>query len=154
MLRASVVVIASVPKKYLLFITLISGVLLALGFGIVYRADSSQGLRLGDKNFTVEYARTEAERSKGLSGRSEIGENNAMIFVSDKDQLQCFWMKDMRFAIDIIWLDANKRIVATEQNVSPSSYPESFCHNGQFVVEVAAGEVVRLGLNNGAAARF
>ena len=35
-------------------------------------------------------------------------------------------MKDMRFPIDIVWLDENKNIVGIERGVSPDSYPETY----------------------------
>ena len=48
----------------------------------------------------------------------------------------------MKFSIDIIWLDANKKVVQLEKNVPPSSYPNTFCaDNAQYVIELNAGQV-------------
>jgi uncharacterized membrane protein (UPF0127 family) len=49
-----------------------------------------------------------------------------MLFVFDAPQRQGFWMKDMKFAIDIVWLDESKSIVHIESNVLPSSYPQIY----------------------------
>lgn len=100
------------------------------------------------QSFNIERADTEASRKKGLSGRDSIGAKDAMLFVFDKPGQRCMWMKDMKFSIDMVWLDASKRIVAIEHNVSPDTYPKNFCHdNAQYVLEFAAGTAKRLGLS-------
>ena len=153
-LRANVVVIASVPRKYLVFLTVVATVLFALGFGIYQRSSSVESLRIADHRFSVEFARTDAERTRGLSGRSSLGAQQSMIFVSSEAYQQCFWMKDMQFPIDMVWLDSQKRITAIESNVDPSSYPKSYCHEGQYVVELATGTATKYGFKTGDLATF
>lgn len=92
------------------------------------------------KGYIGEYARTAEARSKGLSGRESLADHSAMVFVFDAQAERCFWMKDMRFAIDIVWLDSKKHVTAVEKNIQPSTYPSNFCHNGQYVVELKAGQ--------------
>lgn len=154
MQRASVVVTASVPRKYFLFLTLISGVLIALGIGIVYKADPGSRFSIANESFTAEYAITDAEKARGLSGRPSISEESVMVFSWDQPRQRCIWMKDMQFSIDIVWLDASKRVAAMEQNVSPGSYPRQFCHDGQHVLEFKAGTVANIGLKSGDTAQF
>ena len=65
-----------------------------------------------------------------------------MLFVyGDASTERCFWMKDMNFAIDMIWLDKDRQIVTIQSNVSPDSYPKSFCPDkpAQYVLEVNSG---------------
>ena len=113
-------------------------------------ASNSGVVRIGSEVFNAEYALTDQSRQKGLSGRTDFSANSAMVFVFDKTAQRCFWMKDMNFAIDIVWLDDKKRVVAHQQNVQPNSYPSTYCHEGtQYVVEFAAGTTNRLGLNPG-----
>lgn len=142
------------PRKYLVFLTIVSAVLLALGFGIYQRSGSATSLRIANHRFSVEFARTDAERMRGLSGRPSLSAQQSMIFVSSTSYRQCFWMKDMQFPIDMVWLDSQKRITAIESNVDPKSFPASYCHEGQYVVELAAGTAVKHGLKTGDLATF
>ena len=56
-------------------------------------------------------ADTPEARQQGLSGRAGLGESEGMLFVFPKDGEYAFWMKDMRFSIDILWLSGNGTIV-------------------------------------------
>jgi len=68
-------------------------------------------------NVDAEVADTAAKRKKGLSKRDSLPLNQGMLFVFEQSGMYGFWMKDMKFPIDIIWLDENKRIVDIVQNV-------------------------------------
>lgn len=59
------------------------------------------------------------DRKKGLSGQGSLPITSGLLFVFDNSALYPFWMKDMRFAIDIIWIDENKKIVHIVQNAAP-----------------------------------
>ena len=62
----------------------------------------------------------------GLSGRQSLDEDAGMVFLFKDIELYDFWMKDMKFPIDIIWIDSEKKVVGIEKNVSPDTYPETF----------------------------
>lgn len=66
-----------------------------------------------------------------------------MLFVYQDDVKPTFWMKGMRFPIDIIWLDKNLTIVGFEKDVIPSTFPETFSppETIRYVLEVNAGFV-------------
>ena len=66
-----------------------------------------------------------------------------MLFVEPKPRVACIWMKDMNFAIDIIWLDDKKTIRHLEERVSPKTYPKTFCPEGKtkYVVELPSGTI-------------
>lgn len=152
--EVNVAVTAWVPRKYLTFLTLITGVLLALGIGIVIKSNSPK-FSVSDQVYTAEIVGTDAARQQGLSGRSSLPGNHVMLFVFDDDARRCFWMKDMKFAIDIVWLDASKKVVAIEHAVQPDSYPAQFCHdNARYVAEFAAGTAQKHGITLGAQAKF
>lgn len=91
----------------------------------------------------LEYARSDAEQVRGLSGRTNLPENSGMLFVYEKNVIPNFWMKDMNFALDIIWLDENWRVVGFEKNVSPATFPQTFSPDKpiRYVLEVNAGFV-------------
>lgn len=88
-------------------------------------------------------------REKGLSGRESLAHDRAMMFQFEISRNECFWMNDMKFNIDMIWLDTENRINAIERNVSPDTYPKNFCHEGKSVIELAAGTADRLNLKVG-----
>ena len=62
------------------------------------------------------------ERTKGLSVKDALAENEAMLFVFGNEGEHTFWMKDMKFPIDIIWIDGNKTVVHIEHNLQPCGY--------------------------------
>jgi uncharacterized membrane protein (UPF0127 family) len=61
-----------------------------------------------------------------------------MLFVFDKPSIYPFWMKDMNFPIDMIWIGENDEVVYIEKNAQPDSYPETFVssQNAKYVLEV------------------
>ena len=76
-----------------------------------------------------------------------------MLFVFEKRKMQRFWMKDMQFPLDIIWLD-NHRIVQINNNVQPvnsGAVPELITSSVpvNFVLEIAAGHAEELKLKTG-----
>jgi uncharacterized membrane protein (UPF0127 family) len=88
----------------------------------------------------LERADTPEAREKGLSGRNNMSGAQGMLFTYENTGTQCMWMKDMHFAIDILWLDAKGTILSVKKNVTPETYPEIFCgENARMVVEVKAG---------------
>jgi uncharacterized membrane protein (UPF0127 family) len=65
----------------------------------------------GEHVVAVEIADSAAERERGLMGRTELGENDGMVFLYDTDQLGGFWMKDTLIPLSIAFYDAAGRIV-------------------------------------------
>lgn len=70
------------------------------------------------QTFTVLIANTEQEKEKGLSQRDSLPQNMGMIFPFDKPDYYGFWMKDMKFPLDIIWMNQGK-IVTIVNNLQP-----------------------------------
>ncbi len=100
----------------------------------------------GDISIVADVADTDALRIKGLSDRKSIGENEGMLFIFPKSDFYGFWMKDMRFSIDIIGLDSKKRAIWLEEYMTPWSYPEVFTppRPVQYVLEVKSGTIKNL----------
>lgn len=99
----------------------------------------------------LEQSDTELTRQKGLSSRECIPDQNGMLFIFDSAELHGIWMKDMKFSIDIIWLDTSKKVIHIEPNASPESYPKVFYpqNPASFVIEVKAGQVVERSIKVG-----
>jgi len=107
-------------------------------------------VHIGKRDIIVEIADTEPKHEIGLGGKSCISEGTGMLFVY-KDispSNRCFWMKDMKFPIDIVWLDKDKKVIYMKENVQPNSYPEKFCpgKDSQYVLELGAKNAASLGL--------
>jgi uncharacterized protein len=95
-------------------------------------------------NMTADLALTSEQREKGLSVKDKLKENEAMLFVFEESAKHSFWMKDMKFPIDIIWLDSDGKVVHVEKRLEPcisvftcTSYSPS--RDSQFVLETVAG---------------
>ncbi len=116
-----------------------------------FQTTSTAKLETKVGTYSLEIASTDELRERGLGGRSSLAANEGMIFVFDKPAVKCFWMKDMHFPIDIIWLDELKRVVHIETNVQPGTYPKQYCPNekARYVIELKAGEAARSGIQAG-----
>jgi uncharacterized protein len=99
----------------------------------------------------LDIADTPALQERGLGGRDGLAVDHGMVFPYSSPSQRCFWMKGMRFSIDIIWLDANKKVGHIEKDLSPDTYPQSYCPEvaAQYVVELQAGAADKLGIADG-----
>ena len=73
--------------------------------------DASSGQRV---EVEVEIADDEAKRLKGLMGRTELAENAGMLFVFEEEQPRSFWMKNTLIPLSIAYIDAEERIIDTQ----------------------------------------
>ena len=80
-------------------------------------------VRIGDATVKVEVAADEAARQLGLGGRDSLGADRGMLFVL-ADRSPAFWMKGMRFPLDIVWIDG-ERVVDVSANVPPPRGPNA-----------------------------
>lgn len=114
------------------------------------RSQKSDTLVVRGQSYTLTVADTDASRTKGLSGRTSLPQNAGMLFAFPSAGRQCFWMKDMHFSLDMIWVDQNKRVVQTVTDLSPATYPEVYCaNNTQYVIELNAGQAARADIQVG-----
>ena len=92
--------------------------------------------------------------AKGLAVKNQLKENEAMLFIFEDSAKHSFWMKDMKFPIDIIWLDSDGKVVHIEQNLQPC-VPVLICTSyspdidSQYVLETVAGFTQRYNVNVG-----
>ncbi len=114
---------------------------------IVFVMDNMIGrtkLTLGDGVYSAKLATNRDERDTGLGGLGSLGESRALVMAFPEDGLWGVWMKDMKFPIDIIWLDSAKKVIHIEQEISPdigtsrTFYPRS---PARYVVELPSGSV-------------
>lgn len=82
------------------------------------KKDVSKTIKINNLEIKVEIAKSNEERSKGLSNRTQLDSNTGMVFVFSKDSKPIFWMKDTKIPLDIVWINDNK-IIGIEKNVQP-----------------------------------
>lgn len=90
---------------------------------------------------TVALARTLEERGRGLSGQEGLLEDSGMLFIFPTQDRHTFWMKDMRFPLDIIWINEEFKIVDIVIDASEKEPDKVYApkENALFVLEVNAG---------------
>jgi hypothetical protein len=82
-------------------------------------AKDSTIVSIGKLSVNAKIASTPNDKKTGLSKNDSLALDQGMLFIFDKSDIYPFWMKGMKFAIDIIWLDQNKKVVDIAKNVSP-----------------------------------
>jgi hypothetical protein len=136
------------PKYLNIALIALVAVLLA-GCGDEPRTDSV--LRVGVARFEAETARSKAQRTRGLLGRSNLEPDRAMVFVYVKPGPKCFHMRGMAFGLDIVWcLDG--RVKSISRNVPPNCRDKNLLRSPgpvDLVAEIAAGQAEALGLRVG-----
>jgi len=127
--------------KFFLFIILL---VLVFIFRVTQEDYREQG-RVIIKNMTlyVEIARKTRDLKRGLSNQDILAEDQGMLFAFPKKDYWVFWMKEMKFPIDIIWISDDK-IVYLEKNVPIlSSGKRAIFYSppkpANYVLEVSAG---------------
>lgn len=102
-------------------------------------------VQISSTTIPVEIATSTPAVQKGLSGRPSLNPEVGMLFVFSRPDNYRFWMPDMHFPIDIIWIDSNK-VVDMDENVSPEFdplHPRFYMPSKpvQYVLELNAGFV-------------
>ena len=110
------------------------------------------GITVNGQELDVEVATTSAEIVRGLSGRDSL-DLDGMLFIFPTPAKQNFWMKDMRFPLDILWINGGKvidilRNVPPPQPGSPDSQLKTYSSPGAVthVLELLAGAASQLGI--------
>ena len=114
----------------------------------------TETVKIGNTTVAVAVASTTASREQGLSGSVSLPEGRGMLFVFPQDGAWGFWMKDMNFPIDIIWIDAAGKVITIAASLSPATYPQVFypAAPSRYVLEVPAGFASRHGIDIGTVA--
>jgi hypothetical protein len=105
--------------------------------------------------FQVEVVASEAAKKRGLMFRDRLPPHRGMFFhYGDEPKRRSMWMPNMRFPLDIVWLDSAFKIVSIRYNIQPCAdirrCPSiSSIYKCQYAIEFPAGEVASLGLRVG-----
>ncbi|WP_102945154.1 DUF192 domain-containing protein [Stenotrophomonas sp. VV52] len=120
---------------------------------------ASHWVELGGARYQVELATTDESRARGLMFRDEMPADHGMLFLHERQELQAYWMKNTKIALDILYFDDQRRLVSQQRDVPPCSagdrcppYPSS--GPARYVLELNAGQAEKLGLQDGAQLTF
>ena len=75
-------------------------------------------VQLGGGVFSAWVASDQYDREKGLSGIDRISSEQALLMVFSSSDKHGIWMKEMKFSIDIVWLDEEKKVVDVAKNIA------------------------------------
>ena len=111
----------------------------------------TEKIKIGKKELKVDLVSSKIDREMGLSNRSGMCSDCGMLFIFEKRGIYPFWMKDMKFYIDIIWIDGNQ-IVKIEKDISYEGGREKLMNPkvmADKVLEINSGKSDEFGLKVG-----
>jgi len=98
------------------------------------------------RSFSLEVARNDSDRSRGMMFRKDLPATEGMLFVFEKSEPQVFWMKNVPIALDILFFDSSAKLINSMamkaesplvQDTFLKRYPSD--RPSQFVVELRDG---------------
>lgn len=128
--------------------------LLAIIIGNSRFGDRNPTVTINKHTFNLYVAKNPKDKKIGLSKYSSIPQNFGMIFLFDKPDFYSFWMKDMKFPIDIIFIGGGK-IVTIHKDIKPPASPNenppiyNSSEPADTVLEINAGLSEKYGFKNG-----
>ena len=121
-------------------------------------AATGASVTLAGHAFSVEIATTPAQQEHGLMDRTSMPADHGMLFVFADSAPRTFWMKNTLIPLDMLFFDANRRVVAIQADAQPCKadpcqlYPSGV--PARYVLELNAGTATKLGLRKGDVAAF
>jgi len=118
-------------------------------------------ITIGDVTLDAEIADDSEKIEKGLMFREMLPENRGMLFIFEEERKYQFWMMNMKFNIDMIWLDANGKVVHIVEDAEPciDAAHTSLCtftpdEPAKYVLEVNSGFVQKHKINEDSVMRI
>jgi len=137
--------------KILFLLVILAGLLLGAKF--LAPKNTAPQIVINGQTILVEMADTPAKIVQGLSGREKLPENAGMLFIFKKADEYTFWMKDMKFNLDFVFIRGQK-VINLAENIpfpGPNQEPQTVVVAQPFdqVLEINAGQIKKLNLKIG-----
>lgn len=129
--------------------------LVTLGLVMSIQACAAKGssVELKGKTFSIEIADNDASREHGLMDRTEMAADHGMLFVFQDDIPRAFWMKNTKIPLDMLFFDADRRLVSVQHNVPPCTADPCPAYSSgapaRYVLELNGGEAQKIGVTAG-----
>jgi uncharacterized membrane protein (UPF0127 family) len=129
-------------------------VLLILATGCAERGPNSGlatvDMQIGSRQYTLEIANTDKTRQRGLMERDSMPEAHGMIFVFEEERELNFWMKNTRFPLEILYLDAGGQVVSIDEMKPYDTKTEHrSARPAKYAIELNVGQVEKSGVKVG-----
>ena len=114
----------------------------------------------GGQQINAEVEVTPEDMQKGMMFRESLARGHGMLFIHQAPGLYPYWMFQCKIPLDMLWMDAEHRIVEISADTPPCTREAKLCPNygghmeAQFVLELGGGEARRLGLRLGQTLEF
>jgi len=104
--------------------------------------------------FTVEIAETPETQTRGLMERPALASNAGMLFIFSDVAPRAFWMMNTLIPLDMLFIDADHRIINIQANAVPCVPPQrcptyNSTAPAKYVLEIAGGRAQALGIRAG-----
>lgn len=93
--------------------------LLLLVGGLSACQPKKESITIGDQIFFVTYALTDEDRAQGLMFVEEMPADEGMVFLYPSENILKFWMKNTLIPLDMLFFDADMRLIHIERNATP-----------------------------------
>jgi len=129
--------------KILIFAIFVALVIIAI-FVVqkIYTAPKIPYLKINNTGIDLEIADTLEKQITGLSYRESLDQKSGMLFVFPVKEMKSFWMKDMKFSLDIIWIDEDRIIKIDKSLPIAGPNPDKRYYSSEpvnYVLEVNGG---------------
>jgi hypothetical protein len=115
-------------------------------------------VKIGKTEIKAEIADTLITKTKGLMFRKSLPENEGMLFIFDEEAYHSFWMMNMSFPIDIIWINKEKKVIDITKDAQPCKIICSTIYRpkekAMYVLEVNANFTDEHGIKIGTSLEF
>jgi len=111
-------------KKVLIFIAILIAIVVVglIAQNYFKTRSKTPTATINNYTFKLEIAKAQQQKEIGLSKKKILEKNAGMLFLFERPAYYSFWMKNMKFPIDIIYI-RNDRIVTIHKNVKPPKNP-------------------------------
>jgi uncharacterized membrane protein (UPF0127 family) len=104
--------------------------------------------------FRVECVVSPQALQKGLSGRQSLASGTGMFFVFHSLAIQTMWMPEMKFPLDIVWLDETLSVIHISYGLQPCTSRQncpriSSQYDAKYAIEMPKGDATKYGFTEG-----
>ncbi len=113
----------------------------------VYRPSYKFDVTINNSKIFANVVTTAAQQQKGLGGLGSLSSGNGMLFAFREPAKRGIWMKDMNFAIDVVWIGNDGKVAKVDKGIAPETYPEVFsAKDVKFILEIPSGDADKFGI--------